>query len=1702
MKFKRFVSGLLCAIILVGILPTTSSAVVSSVSPAKKSDLAFTIPMAWCMDLDWNAAKLYYFMFANLEDAKAEVKFGNADTERFDVSGSAGVEVADGTYYLGWYYNGSGAFSDTRHGGRITGIPHPSSSVHRANSQDGKVVYNTTSMSTAHNSLQGEYLQKGLWALATEVYETLDTESMSAQELYDTVSSIVQNTKVNYIQDDGAWGSGENQVENAVVNTTSLKDYILAAYESQCVTTSQIYASLLPDADGDGYSGDNYMRVAYAVAGAVATMTATSSDGTVNHNEPVSDEYPMLKVPIDVTGQFGTYLKTAEERERELAASEDEFINSVPVDTDNMWECLRAVGAYYTALKASGSTQSISQVLSAGAPSNAAQNIKDAWPKVQEFYASNRSSIDGETPPVARMNALDFYAWACFHPDEIKGRISTEASDLSYTSRPIYAAQVIAARDELKALTESDPHALSSTDPIDMAQTWVLKFWVSYGVAEGLLPLSDLDYLPDTPSAVGTRMAAIPPYDMFYKDGDDVKVATAAGAIKFYSVVNELPYIVNGMVAFLAQRLSDGTSGSYSFVGLQDKLIGIRDVYETFTTVNSDALWDFWDSTVFDNESGEGEKKSMRMIYEVLLANNVFDRTDVESEPNAEQAFTFFFDHQSSELSSWIRTGISASAQFIPMRTNVYDPYTWKDIVDTGWLLNFYAKFGYFRKALYIDTAAEAASNYANTRGKGTTRVATLDDLLQEKDIVLYIDPNLYNVDDIADLMGKAWDRLGQDAASNSLGVFESFGAAITNLWDVSMPELAKSGGTTSYSSRVNFTGEEGDESKWSETFFHHDGTAKLSSYEDVDAQTTIDPNSRNVADYLYRDDIYDQNAGALKEDYQAVEYTPLFGYAVLSAVYNQKAAPGLLQALNSLSSSNNPVFIASDTIPYTHEEFRSTIYNWALLRNLEAQMTTDYATSLDRTSPLYMDVFGNIVTESGYVVVPAAANATLYDVKDYQPRTAAFCSTYGDSYFIPYYDTESAEKLNNYLKGNSDYSMFSVDEKNSVFVMKTVTTVDGTVDLSRVSIADKTSLQALSDTFTVDLSKRAFYKFSLFELIITETLRGAPIEFIDKQFEGIQTNVTYTRQGLIVADKLETLVDAIAPAGQNASVAIPNPAYIDGLEYIIFFLYKVLILAVLVLWMVTIYFDATRGAIGVKTAGRCVGIVVLVLAMVVGIPRIFEITYYESNKLLLQNETEYLMMLNLEKQANGEEIGVSRVDVPDPRTKLYLYLADVEMPWWDLFTSVTVSSSIKSLDEMYSNYENQHPLAFVEDATVMNGRIYIDTDTLFESAKVAFSPVLQSIYVTGTEDTPASYYTPYYYFLDTITKEISAWSNRNDFIAYTTKTQRGGELKTMGYCQAFFNDASFLEEGSDFFNLYEVYAAPAPRTYEFLPELTQEELDNLRNSQWCNVDISVKGKVDRIERLNQFAQEWIANNRGMIGRVSDETFLKCFSLACAMEHNRLFNTQRADYLEIQELSNEDLLRLTIADHNDVMANSSMSYARFVYTQGGTMAVYVAAILEIVNFIGSWVKPAVTLAVFLIACISIFVLKLMLNRGNNSIYGYVVTIVLMCSVNVLGALFIKLSMFIPTLGFTPTVCMLAQILVQIGYIFLQIKIVTIALSDWKNIGFSKHESMFMRMNPVTRRHNVSREVGVTPGTSGHAYLDALLKQQAKRRMRA
>ena len=1251
---------------------------------------------------------------------------------------------------------------------------------------------------------------------------------------------------------------------------------------------------------------------------------------------------------------------------------------------------------------------------------------------------------------------------------------------------------------------------------------FVYRFYVAYGVMSGVLDEKCLDVLG------GDRTYNLYNASFLYAPAPTFCIASRDQYVSYkgmwalLNIYNEYRSIIYTLVNNTAKYIdSEGATNNLNDI-LQNKdcVILIHNMLQDFNDKN---MWDVWYDSNMDMTKEENGylKKSLADVYAFLAAQHAFDGDIGFGADGKNGTWGYFFN--SDTLSDSILIGVKESAKFLPMRTNVYDPATWAS-VDTAWLLNYYAKFGYFRKALYIDTAEDAAVSFGNTGGRGQLQVATLEDMLQDKDIVLYIDDNLYNVNTLSELVGKAWDRLGQDAVSNEGGKLGQLKNAITGLWEIGMPELAKTAERTTYSSRVS----EADtkSGKWDNFFLSEqpdtstvkerepastaapaesaqptESAPPVQSQEIKEDETTgtiykKSDSADSILFYLWPDYVWDDVMDSQVQDENGMtarttEYTPLFGFAVLSAVYRDN---GLKNTLNSMLTSNNPVFISSGSAPFAVDSLQNTIYNYMLVRNLEAQIPVDYSVNLDMSSPLYMDIFGNILTESGYVVIPAAANATLWGTS-YQPYNAAFFACYGDSFYLPYKETTMSGGVHRLLT-TGDTPLCSV--RDGVYRLNSLRTTDGTVNAAMLSTANQQALDDVADTWAAYIKggvrgASAPYTLSKWKMILTEVLRGAPIENIDKQFEGIQTNVTYTRSGLIAADKLEILCNAIAPAGQNASIAIPNPAFMDGIEIIVFFVYKVLILAVLLIWMITVYLDATGGVIGIKTGLKCIGVVCLVLALIVGVPKIFELSYYESNKFLLQDETEYLLMLNTEKKANGQEIGVTRVRPPETSTTLYLYLADIDMPWWDLLSGIGLSAGYKSLDEMYKDYSGRHPLAYSEFATTMNDGIYISVDQLFESAGVQFSPLSHRLYVTGSNNTPASYYTPYYWFLYSITERVTEWSKLNNAIAYTTKIQKGGELKTIGYSQLYFDSADFLENDNDFFHLYQVYDVWTD--WVDSTKVNPDTLNTLRESQWClyGADgLTEKAFTDRIVRLQQYAKEWIANNHSMIGRVSDETFLKCFALSCAMEHNRLFNTQRADYLEIQQLSNEDLLRLSIADHNTVMSYSSMSYARFVYTTGGTVAVYLAAMLELVNLIGSWVKPACTLLVFCIACISIFVLKLILRRGNNSIMGYILTITLMCSVNLLGAGVTKLSMFLPNTGLTPALCILLQIIVQVFYIWAQMKIVEFALRDWQNVGYQRYEHQFNKMRaPFHRNEMLSRNVLTPTGTTGYAYFDGL-----------
>lgn len=1107
------------------------------------------------------------------------------------------------------------------------------------------------------------------------------------------------------------------------------------------------------------------------------------------------------------------------------------------------------------------------------------------------------------------------------------------------------------------------------------------------------------------------------------------------------------------------------TADNTSFTSFKEQLKMLKGLAEVLTWADDDSLWEYWN---IDNKrlvNADNDFKSLKALYDYLTSVNAFDGVDSYDPEATTSAFAYFFSEENGfQLSEQMQMGLVASATFLPMRTSVYDPYSFDGITTTDWLVNYHAKFGYNRKALYRDTTVDAAVNLQRTKSRGRLEVCTLKDLLNpDQDIVLYIDDNLYNVNKLAEMTDKAFERLDNvDAASSNNNIVGKLWESAKGAWEINMENVAKTAEVTTYSQEVQKGGVISTVfTSWDE-FFMPLETAK----EELSPDTVWDDTTQSLTSTT------------------GYTYGPMQPYAVLSGVYQDES---LFRSLNATLTGSNPVFVSSPTVPYLEEassKERSQIFNYLLLKNMDSQMTIDYATNLDLTSPIYMDVYGNIVTESGIVIVPAAANATLYN-SSYRPYNAAFYSTYGDDFLLPY--DADAEALNRLL----EEVLTPVD---GVWQLASLQVKGGSVDLSRLSTADKESLAEITEIFAYDVGTSGFCNASLWKVIVTEVLRGAPIECIDKDFEGLNTTSRITRSGLMVANKLDELIEALSSDGANASLSIPNPAYIDGLEYVVFFAFKILILITLVIWMTTIYVDAAGGALGLRTGGKCIGAILLTLSLIVGVPTIFELSYYESNKLLLQDETELLMMLNLEKSESGNEIGITKVSEPEKNTTLYLRLSDVEMPWWDLLPKIMVSSMDSNLEKLYEEYENAHPIANSPSVTVKNGTVYISTEQLFESSAITFSSVSKTIYQQAAGDTPASYYTPYYVFLDQLIYKANAYAAENDYYAYSTKIQKGGRLKTLGFIQPYFTSEEFMAEGMDYLGLYTIYDVTAPAQY-FEMKYTEDVLEAIRNSQWCNRDLSDDECITRIEKLNVFAQKWVAEHKEMIGKVTDETFLKTMALACALEHNRLFNTMRADYLEIQELGNEDLLRLSIADKDTVMRNSSMSFARFVYTVGGTPAVYAAAILTLVNFLSSWVKPLVTLIVFIITCISIFVFKLILRKDNKSVFGYITTIFLMCVVNVLGALFLKLTMYIPVTGLSPTVCILVQVVIQSIYLFALVKLVLIALKDWRNVGFQKYSTKF---NTIIHNKEHSIDVETPAAQNGWEYYNKLVERQRRR----
>lgn len=803
--------------------------------------------------------------------------------------------------------------------------------------------------------------------------------------------------------------------------------------------------------------------------------------------------------------------------------------------------------------------------------------------------------------------------------------------------------------------------------------------------------------------------------------------------------------------------------------------------------------------------------------------------------------------------------------------------------------------------------------------------------------------------------------------------------------------------------------------------------------------------------------------------------YTPLQGYAVVSSVYRDID----LYNLANSSLKRYPVFIASEKAgkaKNSSDDAKASIFNYALMRNLKDSMAVEYTGNLDMNSPLYLDIYGNILTESGTVVVPAASNPTLMSSSDFfrGDWSAGLFSIYGNGYKIKADDEGSfSNVLDATFQVVDGYWMPKSRILGNSYV----------IDMSRLSTASKDTLDVLYTQTYVDLhnsneTQNKYYSFKRYVNIILEVLRGAPIENIDKAKEGLDTSNRIDKAGIVAAAKLEQLNDSLNIAGENTTISLPQISNISVFNVVSIIIFKAMMVVLVAVSIVTIYIDAVKSQMGLGTIAKIIGTGAIMMSVVLIVPALFDITYYQSNRALLQDEATYLSMLNLEKEESGVEIGMTEVREPHINTNLQIQLDDITVPWYIMFSNVMTADTGKTLDNIWQEHAQTQSFIFNnDDVVIKHNGVYMDVSQIYDSTSIDIDTTMTStttkrnlVQTAKNKTSTFSYYSPYYAILDALIRNVNTYNanpwepeenvtNVQGWYSYTTKVQRGGRVKSMGLIAPYFKSERFMsDENKDILGFYHMYSNLYQTDVQQDPALDglyDSNLQNIRASNWYPTGIANQDVIKRIDWLTKQARDFVAKNENMLGKVSDETFLKAMALNLAIKHNQVFGNRYASSIDIANLSNDDLLRLSVAKKNDVMMTSTLTFPRFVYETGGTFAVVVAMILSVTMKVSSILKPAAVILTFALIFFSVFIIKICMRKKEATYLGYIVTILLLCLTNMAYSLMLKITLFLPTL-FPPAVCIIIQILLQVGYLFILGNVIYYAAKDWHDMAAFKY----------------------------------------------
>jgi len=1199
-------------------------------------------------------------------------------------------------------------------------------------------------------------------------------------------------------------------------------------------------------------------------------------------------------------------------------------------------------------------------------------------------------------------------------------------------------------KDSFKEYLNSNQSVVEGQSYLDMMRTFDMRTKMLYAttnLGNSVAPLTDeIDGWYKTRHANTYHENVLPA--VLEVDVDSCCNLTAYKYLLY--TLSELEWFTEAYIPAIAPKV---LSANLTTAATDAEKFAVKHVYDgiEFIRRHDDSVYTWWTKKIPYQVDGEQKEASLQDIYQKLKDSGAFNAEEYYNVESIDAPFAKFFSTDDYQLSEYIMKGMIQSSTYIPMSTNVYSSDCLRAFDDEEFLEDFHYKFGMHRKALYMDNNVDAAVDTYNTGRMGELSVCRLKDLLTpERDIVLYVDDNFYNISELAELQDKAYSRIDNtEGEGDGMVTFKEW---FTNLFSYNIVQIAKTAEVDKYLDKIQ------------------EKTAKYT--EDV---------SKDKSNYFLDKD-------TIKKTLEEEEYSVMKSFAVLSGIYRDDKVYKMEQ---EQSVVDTPVFISS---PYLAEVNncktydKKSLYNYMLLKNLQAEVPIDYTFNVDLNSPVYMDIYGNILTESGVVVIPAASNATLHS-SNYVPLTAGFLALYGKEFALP----------NEYENCTSILSdLFYLDDKTNTWQLQAATLEGTTVDISRLSSASASTLTAIKKDYEYNASTEGYIPFKPKLHHILEVMRGAPIEYIDKVTEGLTSSEGHSAIGIHMASRFEDLLKQITPSEQNLLVSVPNIAFLPGIEAIILLIVKIILVIMIIIMLVTIYTDIVSYRLSVNTFFKCVWTVILVTVTVTSIPLLFELTYTQANKALLQDEAATITMLNLEKRESGVEVGVTEVNTPELSTSMYLRLDSISLDWGKMIEGAIRAQTFETVEDVYADAVSESLVSNKSGIEVLNADVMYNVDTLFDSSDVSYQPTFFYLYQVSDEDTFASFYTPYYLFLDTLISRVNTYNANVNSYSFNTKTQRGGRIKSLGLITDYFTSTEFMEDSSDILGIAPMYGTTA----EVLGTTVYEEtdLEAIQECAWYNKNVLEHGVIDRYKRLDTYLRDFVNDNKDLLGKVSDETFLKVMALSAAIKYNQLFSIPVANAFEIHNISNDDILRLSVTDRSVVLQNSPLSYARFVYEVGSTPGVIVAAVLSVILTISSILKPLLSVFLFCLVFISLFVHKIVLRKKNRSLLGYVKLLCVVAGINLLYAVLLKCTLYIPRLGFTPTVNIAIQIVLQVVYLSLMLSVSAIVTKDWRELGYNKfrEKETAIRENVLRLRDRTMRRFNMQPVAANNVYSDSAM----------